>query len=121
MKKILYVEDDAINALILKKLLQDEFIVEHVLDGETCLKILSGGGPELVLMDINLGHGKMDGIETFKKIRDEEHTQFLPVIAVTSYAMPEDRQRFLDQGFSDYVAKPIERGSLIACIRKFLP
>jgi two-component system, cell cycle response regulator DivK len=120
MKKILYVEDDAINALILKRLLQNEFIIEHVPDGEACLKILSGNGPELVLMDINLGNGKMDGIETFKKIRQQEHTQFLPVIAVTSYAMPEDRQRFLDEGFSDYVAKPIERESLLDCIRKFL-
>ena len=120
MKRILYVEDDPINALILKKLLQSEFNIEHVLDGESCLKELEGGGMALVLMDINLGSGKMDGVETFKKIRKQEQTKLIPVIAVTSYAMPEDRQRFLDEGFNDYVAKPIERESLSVCIRKFL-
>lgn len=120
MQRILYVEDDPINALILRKLLQSEFIIEHVTDGESCLKELSGSELVLVLMDINLGNGKMDGIETFKKIRQQEHTRSLPVIAVTSYAMPEDRQRFLDEGFNDYLPKPIERESLSACIRKFL-
>ena len=120
MKRILYVEDDPINALILKKLLQGEFNIEHVLDGESCLKALERDGLELVLMDINLGNGKMDGIETFKKIREQERTKALPVIAVTSYAMPEDKQRFLKEGFSDYMAKPIERELLSVCIRKFL-
>jgi CheY-like chemotaxis protein len=120
MKTILYVEDDPINALILTKLMQSEFNVVHVLDGESCLKKLEGDGLSLVLMDINLGAGKMDGIETFKRIRQQEQTKLLPVIAVTSYAMPEDKQRFLDEGFSDYVAKPIERASLSACIKKFL-
>src|SRR6187402_2387482 len=112
MKKILYVEDDPINALILKKLMRQEFIVEHVSDGESCLEQLLMENFELVLMDINLGAGKMDGVETFKKIREKEQIQFIPVIAVTSYAMPEDRQRFLSEGFNDYVAKPIDRESL---------
>ncbi|HZX73044.1 MAG TPA: response regulator [Cyclobacteriaceae bacterium] len=120
MKKILYVEDDPINALILRKLMQKEFIVEHVSDGESCIKQLRIDDFELVLMDINLGAGKMDGVETFKKIRETEQTKSIPVIAVTSYAMPEDRQRFLDEGFSDYVAKPIDRESLSATLWKFL-
>ena len=120
MKKILYVEDDPINALILRKLLQNEFIIEHVIDGEICLEQLSVGGFDLVLMDINLGAGKMDGVETFKKIQKEDQTNSLPVIAVTSYAMPEDKQRFLDEGFNDYIAKPIDRETLSAAIHKLL-
>lgn len=120
MKRILYVEDDMINALILTKLLQSEFDIGHVIDGESCLRELSASNFEVVLMDINLGAGKMDGIETFKRIRQQEKTKSIPVIAVTSYAMPEDKQRFLNEGFDDYVAKPIDRDSLAASIRKLL-
>lgn len=114
MKKILYVEDDPINALVIKRLLAQYYDTQHVEDGEACLAILARENFDLVLMDINLGRGKMDGIETMKRIRAQEQFTKLPIIAITSYAMPEDRERFLREGFNGYVAKPVDRPALLA-------
>jgi len=120
MKRVLYVEDDSINALVMKKLLQEFFDIMLVEDGEACLVCLPGNRFDLILMDINLGRGKMDGIQTLKEIRKGNSLPGIPVIAVTSYAMPEDEERFLKEGFDAYVAKPVDRLHLVDLIRKFV-
>jgi two-component system, cell cycle response regulator DivK len=120
MKKVLYVEDDAINALVVQKLLQNLFTVVHVDDGEECLSLLSKESFDIVLMDINLGNGKMDGVETLKMIRMNPAFAQIRVMAVTSYAMPEDRERFLKEGFDDYHEKPVERDFLIEQINTLI-
>lgn len=119
MKRLLYVEDDPINALVLKKLLAQHYSTEHVEDGETCLDILGKGSFDLVLMDINLGRGKMDGVETMKKIKAMPLFAGLPIIAITSYAMPEDKDRFLGEGFNGYLSKPVERPVLLEYLGTF--
>jgi len=119
-KRILYVEDDAINAFVAIKFLSADFDIVHVSEGEECLERILIESFALVLMDINLGRGKMDGIETMKRIKSLPAYTATPVFAVTSYALPEDRERFLQEGFDDYLAKPIERNTMIARIRQFL-
>lgn len=118
-KRILYVEDDSINALIMQKLLRPDFEVIHVFSGEDCLLKLEQEPFELVLMDINLGRGKMDGVETLRQMRSKMEIKDLPVFAVTSYAMPEDEARFLNEGFNRYVAKPVDRAQLLHLISSF--
>jgi len=113
MKRILYVEDDPINAFVIKKLLAKHYTTEHVDDGETCLSVLTNQPFDLVLMDINLGRGKMDGMETMKRIKTIPSLKELPVVAITSYAMPGDRERFLGEGFNGYLSKPVERPALL--------
>ena len=113
MKRILYVEDDAINAFVIKKLLAQHYTTEHVEDGETCLTVLTERPFDLVLMDINLGRGKMDGVETMKKIKANCTFEKLPIVAITSYAMPGDQERFLGEGFNGYLSKPVERPVLL--------
>jgi CheY-like chemotaxis protein len=120
MRKILYVEDDPINALVVQKLLKKEFDVIHSADGETCLTMLKDEKFDLILMDINLGKGKMNGVETMHQIKDNPNTSEIPVIAVTSYALPEDKQRFLREGFDAYVPKPVDREFLLATIHQYL-
>jgi len=120
MTKVLYVEDDAINALVMKKLLERDFQVAHVLDGETCLEIVEQEKFDVILMDINLGRGKMDGVETMKKVKQLAAYRTTPIIVVTSYAMPGDRRRFLNEGFDFYFEKPIEREPLIHQIKWFM-
>jgi two-component system, cell cycle response regulator DivK len=120
MKKVLYVEDDSINAFVILKLLASDFHVAHVPDGETCLTLLQEEKFDCILMDINLGKGKMDGIEAMKKIRELTSYKKIPVFALTSYAMPEDEERFLNDGFDFYLSKPIERRVLIQHINKFI-
>jgi two-component system cell cycle response regulator DivK len=113
MKRLLYVEDDPINAFVIKKLLAQHYTTEHVEDGETCLTVLAKEPFDLVLMDINLGRGKMDGVETMKKIKAIPVLEKVPVVAFTSYAMPGDRERFLGEGFNGYLSKPVERPALL--------
>lgn len=117
MKKVLYVEDDPINALVVEKLLEDEFLISHVPDGETCLDRIAAEKYDVILMDINLGRGKMDGVETMRLVKQHPDYAAVPVIAITSYAMPEDEVRFLKEGFDFYFEKPVERESLINQIR----
>ena len=117
-KKILYVEDDSINALVMEKLLDQFYTVVHRPDGEEGLHAINNETFELVLMDINLGRGKMDGIETMKKMK--EQFQSVKVIAVTSYALPEDKARFMAEGFDDYIPKPVDRGVMLERIGRFL-
>lgn len=119
MKRVLYVEDDAINAFVIQKLLHGHYLTSHVEDGEACLDILTKEEFDLILMDINLGRGKMDGVETMKKIKSNSKFKQLPIVALTSYAMPGDRERFLADGFNDYLSKPIERPVLLACLNTF--
>ena len=118
MKKILYIEDDAINAFVIMKLLGKEYSVVHKEGGEEGLHLLSEEKVDLVLMDINLGNGKMDGIEAMKRIK--ANLKGLPVVAVTSYALPEDKDRFLSEGFDDYIPKPVDRSTLLLHVQKFL-
>ncbi|MBA4057298.1 MAG: hypothetical protein C0490_21470 [Marivirga sp.] len=120
MKKILYVEDDLINALVMQKLLKAHFQVIHCPDGETCLSMLTSEDFDLILMDINLGRNKMDGVETLHQIRANPKTSRNIVITVTSYALPEDENRFLREGFDAYLSKPVERNLLLKTIQQYL-
>ena len=119
MKNILYVEDDAINALVMRKLLKDVFDITHVFDGETCMQRINESSFDAVLMDINLGKGKMDGVQTLHMLRALPRDP-MPVIAVTSYALPEDKERFLQEGFDAYMSKPVDRLALISLLNQFL-
>jgi two-component system cell cycle response regulator DivK len=120
MRKILYVEDDPINALVMQRLLKSEFDVIHSPDGETCLLMLEKQNFGLILMDINLGKGKMNGVETMHQIKSNPRTKDIRIIAVTSYALPEDRDRFLREGFDAYIPKPVEREKLLRTIHQYL-
>ena len=120
MKNILYVEDDAINALVMKKLLKGAFEISHVFDGEACMQRVAEISYDAILMDINLGRGKMDGVQTLHKLRALPRPEPMIVIAVTSYALPEDEERFLQEGFDAYMSKPVDRLALISLLNQFL-
>ena len=120
MRRILYVEDDPINALVMQRLLKKHYEVVHVTDGETCLSMLDTETFDLILMDINLGKGKMDGVETLHRIRANPATNKIIVITVTSYALAEDKERFLREGFDAYLAKPVDRQVLLKTLDQYI-
>ena len=70
--------------------------------------------PALVLMDIQLPD--IDGIEALGRLRADERTAQVPVLAVTAQAMEGDHERFLDAGFDDYVPKPVDIAELVATV-----
>jgi len=74
--------------------------------------------PDVVLMDIRLPD--MDGTEALRLLKADERTARIPVVAVTSFAMKGDRERFLADGFDDYLEKPISVRDFAEQIRKLL-
>lgn len=120
MKKILHVEDDPVNSMLMAKFLAVEFDLTQVTDGETCIDKLDEEQFDIILMDVNLGRGKMTGTETLKKIKAHPQYQSVPVIAITSYSFQEDEYELLNQGFDDYFAKPVELSKLIDRINQYI-
>ena len=71
-------------------------------------------------MDINLGESKVTGVEAMKILKATPKYNNSIFVAVTAYAMPEDRDRFLQDGFNEYFSKPVDYENLIAFIDKAL-
>jgi two-component system cell cycle response regulator DivK len=104
--KILYVEDNAINALVLSKFFKDDdFHTEE--SAEAALALLKHMHFDIILIDINLGRGNMDGVEFLDQLRAYPHLSTVPKIAVTAYAMPLDEEKYLKLGFDAYFSKPV--------------
>jgi CheY-like chemotaxis protein len=113
MKRVLVVEDDKINAFIIKKFLSADYDVIIMQESNDVLNSAEKGESyDAVLMDINLGEDDIDGTELLHKIKEFDQFANTPVIATTAYAMSGDRKRFIDEGFTDYLAKPISKPEL---------
>ncbi|WP_438712474.1 response regulator [Aquimarina muelleri] len=117
--KILYVEDNKINAMVMDKMLSknnsDVIIAEN---GSQALKIVKQENLDLILVDINLGLNQMDGCELLQRFRKLDILKNIPVFAVTAYAMPGDEQRFISIGFDNYFSKPVNFEQLLSVISK---
>lgn len=74
--------------------------------------------PDLILMDIQMP--VMDGLSAVDLLKLDEGTRNIPVIALTSYAMKGDRERFLEHGFAGYLSKPVRKEDLIKAIKNIL-
>ncbi len=107
-KKILIVDDNKLNLKVAHRALDGlDFIIEEVLSGEECInKIAKGNKYDLILMDIMMP--KLSGTSTLKKLQ-EDPTFKTPVIALTADAIAGARERYLNDGFVDYIAKPFTK------------
>lgn len=104
--KILVVEDNAANQMIFRDVLEAEgYSVRCVNNAEECIALANEFDPALILMDIQLPG--MDGLTATRIIRESSQTRHIPIIALTSHAMPGDRERFLVAGCSGHITKPI--------------
>jgi PAS domain S-box-containing protein len=121
--KILIAEDDAINQLYLAGFLKSQgWQVDTASNGIIALDKYQKGTYDIILMDGQMP--KMDGFETTRKIREIEQqngvTASIPIIAITGYAIPGDRERFLSAGMDDYVSKPINENKLLEIIHNLI-
>jgi CheY-like chemotaxis protein len=119
-KRILLVEDNALNAKLLRTLLRlAGHEVLEVTTGEQALELVRSLRPDLILMDIQLPG--IDGLETCRRIRSDPSLATIPVVAVTSYAMPGDEQKALAAGCIGYITKPIDTRTFGQTIGGFFP
>ena len=117
-KKILIVDDEEFNWLLIKDALEDtRATVIWARVGQEAVDLVAAGEHyDLILMDMKMP--VLDGFETtvlIKKINPE-----IPVIAQTAYAMPDERNKCMEVGCDDYLSKPISMEELLKTIKKYL-
>jgi CheY-like chemotaxis protein len=119
-RKVLVVDDDARNIFALTSLLENqEMEVMSTTNGRSAIDIIkSTPDLSLVLMDIMMP--EMDGYETMREIRKLPEFRTLPILALTAKAMKGDREKCLDAGASDYIAKPVNTDQLLSLMRVWL-
>ena len=118
--KILVVEDDLITQEILALYLTDYGSINVVASGEDAISECKAGIFDIVLMDIRLRNG-IDGVKTFKKIKEIDNYKDIPILAITAYAMRGDKEYFLKEGFDGYLPKPFIKETLIDFVKQYLP
>lgn len=118
--RLLSVEDNPETRLVLKHLLNPSYEIHFARDAEEGLRAIEKGEFDALLIDINLGDGT-GGTELLRRAREDNLADGAPAIAVTAYAMPGDRETFLEKGFDGYVGKPFTGEALREAIGRALP
>jgi CheY-like chemotaxis protein/HAMP domain-containing protein len=119
-RKALVVDDDARNIFALTTILENhDMVVLSATNGRQAIEIIKNE-PDLnvVLMDIMMP--EMDGYETLREIRKIPEFRSLPILALTAKAMKGDREKCLEAGASDYIAKPVNTDQLVSLLRVWL-
>ena len=122
--RLLLVEDNPVNLLVAQKLLSAlGFKCETAANGDIALKRMQVEHFDLILMDCQMP--VLDGYAATRRWRELESQRAdggrLPIVAMTANAMAGDRQRCLDAGMDDYLAKPVSRDQLESCLHRWLP
>ncbi len=115
--RIMYVEDNPANVFLIRRVAKEgNHEVFSFIDGVEALEKFEEVNPDLVLMDIQLS-GELNGLEVVRRLRAAGHE--VPIIAVTAYAMVGDKERCLEAGCTDYVAKPLPVAQLVEMFRQY--
>jgi two-component system cell cycle response regulator DivK len=118
-KTILYVEDNAENRLLIRRILQAEgFNMMEAASAAQALEVIQVQPPDLILMDINLP--EMDGYTLTARLKAMPQLNKVPIIALTANVMRGDRERTLEAGCDGYIQKPVDVDLLPGQITGFL-
>lgn len=117
--KILLVEDDEMNRdMLSRRLALEDFIVLQAVNGIDGIAVARAESPDLILMDIGLPD--LDGWQATRRLKEDDATRSIPVIALTAHAMMGDAQRFLEAGCDAYEAKPVDFNRLVSAMSTLL-
>ena len=119
MKRILVVDDNAINLKMADKVLKENEAYKPVLvpSGERAFKFLEKNKPDLILLDIMMP--ELDGFEVLERLKADEATREIPVVFLTADEEPETRKRAEAAGVQDIVMKPFKKEALLAVVAKY--
>ncbi|MBC7870143.1 MAG: response regulator [Chitinophagaceae bacterium] len=119
MVKILYVEDDPVNARLVRRMLSDSgYELLETDDGLEGLRIAAEQIPDLILMDVNLPN--ISGLDITRRLKSDRKLTHIPVIALTANTLIKDREEALKAGCNGYLPKPISRVELNKVIDTFV-
>ena len=118
-RRILYIEDNPENRLLMRRVLMAEgYVFEEAFDGNSGLQKAAESPPDLILIDINLP--EIDGYEVTARLKQLPNLSGVPIIAVTANVMKGDREKTLAAGCDGYIQKPIDIDLLPSQIESFL-
>ncbi len=117
--KILYIEDNADNRLLVRRVLMaDDYEILEAEDGFTGIALAEKEHPNLILMDMNLP--EINGYDLTRQLRKIPGLQSIPIIAMTANVMHGDREKAMEAGCNGYIPKPIDVDALPRQIEQFL-
>jgi CheY-like chemotaxis protein len=117
-QRILVVEDNEKNMKLFRDVLQAKgYDPIEASSGEQAVELATEHVPDLILMDVQLPG--IDGVEALARIRGNERTAAIPVLALTAQAMAGDRERFLAAGFDGYISKPVDVMEFIETVGRY--
>jgi len=117
--KILVIEDNEQNLYLIRYILEDcDYEVFSAWDGKEGIELAASILPDLILLDIQLP--VMDGYTIARYLRENPNLADTPIVAVTSYAMPGDREKAMEAGCSGYIEKPIDPDTFEVQVGKYL-
>jgi CheY-like chemotaxis protein len=119
MPKILLIEDNEMNRdMLSRRLTRNGYEVSIAVDGQQGADMALSERPDLILMDMSLP--VIDGWEATRRIKANDATRRIPVIALTAHAMAGDREKAMEVGCEDYDTKPVEISRLLGKIAALL-
>jgi two-component system, cell cycle response regulator DivK len=117
-KLILIVEDNELNMRLLNDVLEAHgYAIVKTGTGEEAIELARRERPDVILMDIQLPD--ISGLEATRRLKEDEATRDIPIIAVTAFAMSGDEKRIRDSGADAYVAKPIMLQPFLALLERY--
>jgi CheY-like chemotaxis protein len=120
MRRILVVEDNDMNMQLVEFLLEEGgYAIVKATSGEEALAAVTRDTtPDLILMDIHLPG--MDGLSVVRRMKSDDRTARIPILALTAHAMRGDKDRFLEAGCDGYISKPIDVKTFLSSIEQYL-
>jgi two-component system, cell cycle response regulator DivK len=118
-ERVLIVEDNEKNMKLFRDVLQATgYATIEATNGEEAVAAATEHLPDLVLMDVQLPG--IDGLEALRRLRADERTAGMRVVALTAQAMSGDRERFLEAGFNGYISKPVNVAEFVGTVKRHL-
>lgn len=116
--RILVVDDEARNRVLLRAYLETKYDVIEAGDGQAALRLLDHTPVDLVLLDVMMP--TLNGFDTCREIKNRTHEGFLPVLLLTAMTDQDDRNAGLESGADDFLTKPVNRHELLLRVAAFL-